>query len=397
MGSGKTTAAINFIKNSNDDVKFLYITPYLDEVNRIIKSCPSKQFKQPKSYGTKIKGIKYLFERKENIVSTHSLFKQFDKEIIDLAYNNNYILIMDEVADVIEPCNISEDDYKTIINNYAKPDDNHILRWYATDYEGVFEPYRKLCDIESIAVYSNKLFVWLFPITTFKAFKQIYILTYLFQAQTQKYYYDFYGLTYKYLFVTGDNINNYRFTEKNNKVCNNIDYSKLIHILDNAKMNQIGDLDTALSKSWYDRNKTNGLLKQLKNNCVNYFNNIIKSKSQDCLWTTFKSYRKKISGKGYTKGFVSCNIRATNSYRNRNTVSYLINVFFNPIIKNFFNENGVQVDEDAYALSEMLQWIWRSAIRDDREIWIYIPSKRMRELLQDWMSKMSKGSDANEN
>jgi len=45
----------------------------------------------------------------------------------------------------------------------------------------------------------------------------------------------------------------------------------------------------------------------------------------------------------------------------------------------------VDVREDEAALSTMVQWIWRSAIRDGEEVWIYIPSKRMRSLLIAWI------------
>ena len=83
MGSGKTQAAINYMNNSNDDEKFLYVTPYLTEVDRIIKSCPSKNFRQPEKYGTKIRGIKDLLNKGYNIVTTHTLFHLFDDEIID--------------------------------------------------------------------------------------------------------------------------------------------------------------------------------------------------------------------------------------------------------------------------------------------------------------------------
>ena len=399
MGSGKTTGAINFINQSDNDTKFLYITPYLDEVSRIIKSCPNKHFEQPKVYGSKIAGIKYLFEKGKNIVSTHALFREFDEEIIDLAYNNKYILIMDEVADVVEPFTIAEEDLSTMLEKYCHVDEHHILRWDAVNYDernGVFKQYKQLCDLESLAIYNNKAFVWLFPISTFRAFRQIYILTYLFNAQAQKYYYDFYNIKYNYLYIKGNSPDTYQFTNEYVEY-NYPNYGNMIHILDNDKLNEIGDLNTALSKNWYIRNSDNGLLKKLKNNCVNYFKNYTKTKSQYNIWTTFKNWQTQLSGKGYSKGFVSSNMRATNLYRHKNAVAYLINKFFNPAIKKFFIENGVQVDEDAYALSEMLQWIWRSAIRDDKEIWIYIPSKRMRELLQDWMSKMSKGSDANEN
>ena len=56
-------------------------------------------------------------------------------------------------------------------------------------------------------------------------------------------------------------------------------------------------------------------------------------------------------------------------------------------IKNFFVSHNVDVDEDGFAVSEMLQFIWRSAIREGNEIWIYIPSLRMRGLLSKWIEE----------
>lgn len=39
-----------------------------------------------------------------------------------------------------------------------------------------------------------------------------------------------------------------------------------------------------------------------------------------------------------------------------------------------------------YALSALLQWIWRSAIRNGKKVTIYIPAPRMRQLLTDWLN-----------
>ena len=58
-------------------------------------------------------------------------------------------------------------------------------------------------------------------------------------------------------------------------------------------------------------------------------------------------------------------------------------------LEKFFEQNGITVDEDGFALSEMLQFIWRSAIRDGKEIWVYIPSVRMRNLLEQWIEENS--------
>ena len=45
------------------------------------------------------------------------------------------------------------------------------------------------------------------------------------------------------------------------------------------------------------------------------------------------------------------------------------------------------MNEDLYSLSELIQWIYRSRIRNGEKINLYIPSKRMRELLIDWLNK----------
>ena len=71
-------------------------------------------------------------------------------------------------------------------------------------------------------------------------------------------------------------------------------------------------------------------------------------------------------------------------------MAYCVNIFLKPDEKRYFMAHNVNVLEDEAALSTMIQWIWRSAIRDGEEIWIYIPSKRMRELLINWIKRVEK-------
>ena len=104
------------------------------------------------------------------------------------------------------------------------------------------------------------------------------------------------------------------------------------------------------------------------------------------MWTTFKDYKNKCRGRGYTKGFVSCNARATNEYRHKKNLAYCINVFNNPIQMKFFISKDVSIDEDTYALSELIQWIFRSQLRDGNKINLYLPSERMRSLLIQWLN-----------
>lgn len=392
MGSGKTSAAINYINQSDDEnEKFLYITPFLSEIERIKEKCCQKKFKSPEVFGTKLNGIKYLIEKGENIVSTHALFQSFDKEIVDMCRSQNYTLIMDEVTNVIEPYSISKQDFDTLINKYAYVEkDTNLIKWRdeAKDYDGKFTDEKRLCEFNCLAYYGQSVMMWLFPIDVFNAFRNVYILTYLFKAQMQCYYYDFYKLPYKYVYVKGDNVDNYQFTDEpiNERKHN---YRELIHICDNDKLNMIGDRNSDLSMNWYYRNKENIVMKQLKNNLYNYFNNIRQTKSKLNLWTTYKDYKPYLQGKGYSKSYLSHNARATNEYKDRISVAYPINRFMNTYIKQFFEVNNVMVNEDGFATSEMLQFIWRSAIREGKEIWLYIPSIRMRTLLEKWIEDNS--------
>ena len=126
-------------------------------------------------------------------------------------------------------------------------------------------------------------------------------------------------------------------------------------------------------------------MKKLKNNTYYYFKRVIKSKSKENMWTTFEDYKSQCKGEGYSKGFVPCNSRATNEYKDKTNCAYLINRYYKPTINNFFTDKGVKIDEDIWSLSELIQWLFRSAIREEKEINLYIPSKRMRNLLKDWL------------
>ena len=392
MGSGKSSAAINLINNSDKIERFLVITPYLDEIKRYREMCPEKKFKEPVyDKGTKLDNIRDLLRRGENVVTTHALFHKFDKDLVNVCETLGYTLIMDEVTDVVEEYPITNDDIENLLENYCDLDnDTGKVTWReeCQSYEGKFSDIKNMCNSGSVVIVRSHMILWLFPVEVFNAFENVYILTYMFNAQVQRYYYDYCKVPYKYIYIKGDSVENYSFTEESSNY-NKYNYNELINIVDHEKLNIIGKEKSSLSKTWYVNNSKTAVMKQFQNNVLNFFRNIVSGTSKDVLWTTFKDFKAQLSGKGYTKGFLPINARATNLYKDRKYLAYLVNIYFNPMIKGFFRDHNVTVDEDGYALSEMLQWIWRSAIRDGREIWIYIPSRRMRELLQNWITENS--------
>ena len=410
MGSGKTTSLINMM-NENTEEKFIYITPYRDEIDRVISNCPNRYFETPKNFDkmnlktcTKYEDLIKIIEQDINVVSTHALFQTFDENIIKVLKEHKYTLILDEVAQVVEEINISPDDVRMLINEgvIIINKDKRII-WSDDEYDGEFIKYKEPFKNGEVYLYGNSVIIWCFPCEIFDCFDKVIISTYLFKGQLQCYYFQVNNIEFEYKSAI-KSINN-----KGEYEFNIVDYteeydykslSKLINIYE-GKLNAVGeDKDgrkKPLSSTWY-KEATGEKLKLVQNNTYNYFRNICNKKSNEVLWTVFKfraetpetknNRMTKIKPNGYNKSFESCNCRATNNYRDRDTVAYLINRYNSPVIINFFKDRGAEIDEDAFALSEMLQFIWRTAIRDGKPINVYIPSKRMRTLLKDWLKQI---------
>jgi hypothetical protein len=77
--------------------------------------------------------------------------------------------------------------------------------------------------------------------------------------------------------------------------------------------------------------------------------------------------------------------KATNQYGSASCVAYLCNNFASAFLLDMLKIRGQDFDQDMWALSEMLQWIWRSRIRNGEHIHLLIPSSRMRKLFERWL------------
>lgn len=243
MGSGKSTAIINFIKTqkeNNPEEHFLIIVPYLTEINRYLKDLNEFKGLTQETPPKKILLQKYLQE-KCDIICTHSLFLQNPDLISEFA--TDYTLVIDEALNSL----ISVTNFPTLLNsqdlksNIKQEDDNFIITETAHTYDFTNWDINNMVDnnfliksqkksnlnlltwnplttIDSIYtnlenyftqydVYTFSLkqdnsnnYITLFPIQAFSTLKSIYVLTYLWDAQIMKAYFDFYGANYKYLY-----------------------------------------------------------------------------------------------------------------------------------------------------------------------------------------------------
>ena len=390
MGRGKTLAASEYLL-SHRDRKFIYATPYLSEVERICELCG---FVQPESDETsKLTNLKHLLYEGQNISTTHSLLAFMDDDVMELIKEKHYSIIIDEELDVVERIELTLKDVELIKNNCVEVDEETCLAtWIDHEYDGKFNMCKEKAEEGSLYCLGDSFVAVMNP-ELLRAFDEIIMMTYMFYGQYQRLYLDFFGFEYE---IGGiDSTDGFKFTDSPDNPPP-VDYHQLINIIDDPKLNRIGDARTALSKTWFtNRGRDSDDMKELRAN----MDKMLRCRSHEVpsnkqLWTTYKSAADKLYGpRGrYKSSFLQMRARATNAYKNRDFVLYMLNRFADPNIKKFFYKKGVKIDEEQFALSEMLQFIWRSAIRDNNPITLYIPSRRMRELLVNWIESVNRGN-----
>lgn len=426
MGAGKSSYITHLIDKSHKDQSFLYITPLLSECHRVActtstgaKGEPPKRdsnnniiytettnpnaadiryrrFKHPevKSSGGKIDSLKYLVEHKQNITSTHSLLLRLEAEKTDLPNLKDYILIVDEALNAYsEYDQLSAYTVKQQIKNglFSIDPDGFTLIFHpevvgktgSIDGLTQLEEYAELCHRRVLLFVGGKIIVWELSPDLLNSFKEVWFCTYQYKGTVLD----------TYLISNGFEVE--ITTIPTNKKPS--DYKPLINIIEEDKLNAIGEEKYALSYTSMEDPET---LEVLRKNLMNFFKNKYSTSAKDRIWTSYKErivkdankesevikVNKVIAGKDYFKQWLPFNTKATNEYANCHNVAYLCNIFLNVDIKTVASKKGHPVDEDMYALNEMIQFIWRSAIRNQEPINLYIPSARMRTLFKNWLN-----------
>lgn len=421
-GAGKTSYAIQMmnervVEGFGDteelEEKFLFVTPYNNEIKRVRKSCNFPIYTPEPLFGSKLKGAKKLIREGKSIVMTHKLFSMFDEDTLMDIETEGYILIMDEVANVLNHVNISKDDVNWLVDNRAINIDNEgKVEWIKEDYgnseENLFSHIKILAETENLYIENNSFMFWTMNVKAFTSFKEVFILTYLFDGQIQKYYYDMFNLEYDKLTVKNKD-DKYYLDDYRNKEENREYISELLNVYEdsfkgNSKTKKTGlnsnfikqknkKDDYVLSSSWFSKATDEEIL-QLKKNLKNYFQNINNTPNSKLYWTTKKNYAEKLktpktkinkNDDRSKDNFLPFSTRATNDYRECYSTAFLYNRFMNPMEKSFFHTRGVKVNEDMLAQSDLIQFLFRGCIREGKEMNCYIPSSRMRNLLYDWM------------
>lgn len=423
-GTGKTTWAIQEMC-SNTETSYIYCTPFLDEITRVREVCGKGRFREPLNYDTtKIDDFNALLASGTDIAVTHTTFINATPDTMNLIRQGEYTLILDEALDVIVDFNdtsgvksspeqaIKQGDIQMLLENELIALDNLRVVWTGGEYKDCkFTEVERLAKLNRLYCIKEKMMVCIYPPEIFESFNEVYIMTYLFDGCILKSYFDLFGISYKLAGIVRDGekciVSSYSM-EADKRFRNKC--KELITIFETDRLVK-GYKKTAFSKSWYESNiGDHEVAKRLRDDLTYFFRVIgAKARNKDILYGCPKKFKDRVQGKGYTcvrqltreenalpetkreelekqlTCYLPLNAKATNDYKERWALAYCYNMNINPMFLRLFENGEVKFNENLFSVSCLIQWIFRSRIRDGKNIVIYLPSPRMRRLLRDWL------------
>jgi hypothetical protein len=427
MGKGKTTWARQYIDGCPGQ-KFIVVVPTLDQAKEnYIDKLNRRVFFPNDEKETSDKTLQDIFRDAVNaghdvIITTHRMLECWTAETLEAIREKGYSLILDEVVELVSPyANITTKDYGLLLDAgkvYEEPIKDKVVRILPTEKDDYFSSTEKL-KFESFMKHvrngrmyrvNDTFFVWIGSTERFEVFDSVYILTYMFIGSLMEAWFIYGGINYRLRSVDhGELSDGTRYSKL-------VDYQDdggsrfkdLIRLAETPKLNAIGKTPSALSSTWFDKRATGEDLANLQKSLRNFFLSCNVT-AKEAMWVTFKEKAHKVAPKGFQTTengikfnmkqmdkesteerakkycFVPVNCKGTNHYRHKTAVAIAANYYSFPQLRKFFTYMDIPFDEERYCLSEMIQVIWRSAIRDGKEIDLYIPSERMRNLFKAWL------------
>jgi len=175
------------------------------------------------------------------------------------------------------------------------------------------------------------------------------------------------------------------------------DISSLLNIVHDTRYNQKGDDTKAYTSRWYAKQKENAenVFKDMLN--VLLHAGAGGERREDIAYVMPEEVLDGIDETKIRSVFRGRGFRPAQQYSGNNcstacVLCYCANPYLPSAAINYLHKNGAELTQDTYALYHLLRWIGRSAIRDCKPITLYIPSRRMRTLLEDWLKQQNPNS-----
>ena len=394
MGSGKTTGIISWMI-ANPQNKYLYVSPMLTEVEeRIPTACESLEFTFPNTEEFHSKGehLLSLLVRGKNISFTHSLFSDMTKDHLYWIEKHGYVLIVDEEIDFIESYKgvYGKDDIVSLEKSgHVSVDEDNLgkVSWTWDTMEGstVYSRLKRLCDLDMLycAKRDREMMVIHLPLELVAKSNRTILLTYLFEGSVMECFMKMRGVEISKFTELGE----YSDKEIKEKA------KSLIQLIETKTTKQVKHY--SMSYIWYTNSARKEELDHISRAIFSVYR---KAPKGDFLFTAPKEVSTRYDERGRKRKrtilhrdlpdeyYLYSGAKATNIYADRSFLVHAYNRYPNLVVKAYLQDYAYPPNEDRFALSEMIQWIWRSRVRNDQPIFLCVLNKRMEKLLLEWLN-----------
>jgi hypothetical protein len=379
----------------------------LSEINRVIEASNDVEFVQPDDkQGTKTNSLESHLLLGKNIATTHEMYERLVPMIRD-GLLDDYDIIIDEVPKVVEMVTSKS---KTSIQEFYL-DAGYLdvdattglvrptMKWWQNrdEVSDTLSP-KILTYAETGCLYlqEGKMFIWALPQSILTGGRSVTVMTYKSEGSMLLAYLRKLGLPYA---ISNDNSSEEDFREK---------AAKLITIEDIPALSKTNFSHTGQVKGMSSSSYAAKVARSLKNlkerKLVGIdINNILLTSMKDA-WikaandnnrdakdgdeTTKKNSKPGVFAKGSRMkdvNWIANTTRGTNDYMYCSHLIYLYDQNINPFLARWLGDS-TQAFKDAYALTELIQWVWRSRVRRGEPVTLYLPSPRMRRLFEEWLN-----------
>ena len=432
MGSGKSYAALRYIEtlvNNSNEEKWIFCTEFLSEISSRTteEGCLAKdKWRTPSNEdGTKVQNFIELLQESDVqlIAITHKLFLEATQNSTarSLLTKHKYKMFLDETVTVFNPyTGMTTGDFRWHCeqgrisidsNNHGKVSwlDQSIKPFSSvyTDTDDLDYEYTEKLSVDRFVMDQNRVYaaldgkrvslVSIVDPLSFTCFDRVILGTYQFKGTILDAYFRMFKIN-----TTPCSCIETKFTTKKE------DIKSLIELVNeyNRKFNRLN-----LSSKWYDGADQEQF--KLISNTIRSIGDKYgaKGKPEIVGYTLPKKYLGSQRGggvqpKGYphticlvdetgrsidgTKdkaksGHIPCTSRASNEYQDKQIMIHIYNRYPQLIVSNYLDHYEIEYSKELFALNELVQWIWRSAIRNRKNIKLAVLSKRMREIFERWL------------
>ncbi len=414
MGAGKSTAIISYINSTLHLV--IILVERQSEVDRYVKACPrliSVADVAELSGTLKSEEIINLVKQGKSIVSTHQLFARWDGELLREIKQKGYELIKDEVIEGFEVLRqFKSEDFQLMLERKqleAVPNDklNRVRL-------GLFPLPSRYQDVTD-ALKNRDCYLYEFAegirlITApkeeaFRVFDKVTILTYMFQASTLSYMFKMNGYNFDYFSVKDGHIVKY-YKQNGERFLHQLTVEGLAR---RALRLSDGRPISLSSSEATNKPAVHGVICKEIRNVYRRWQRDAGISSNDFAYTYHGDYWEEVHHRDHSNltlnrhyrdivrreqmteeqrkavTFIPQTTRGTNDHSHKKYMVFAVNVHMNPIIENFLKSHFETIDTDSYALSRLVQWLWRGCIRKGEPMVCCVFSKRMRNLLNEWL------------